>query len=77
MKDTYYVIFNRNRIDRFTRSDSFQLKGGEYAQRIDFEVDDDLFKKVQIPRVSLKVGQDSVSLARSVEADVTGTGEPS
>lgn len=72
MKDVYYVVFNRNGIDRFTKTDGFQLRGGEYAQRIDFEVDDALFKKVQIPKVTLRVGQDEVSMARTVEPEVTG-----
>ena len=76
MKDTYYVIFNKRGIDRFTRTGGFQLKGGEYAQQVDFEVDDALFAKVQIPKVKLIVGQDEVSLARSVEPEVTGDGVP-
>lgn len=74
MKDVYYVIFNRNGIDRFTKTDGFTLRGGEYAQRIDFEVDDALFKKIQIPKVTLRVGQDEVSLARTVEPEVTDNG---
>jgi hypothetical protein len=70
MKDFYYVVFNRTGIDRFLKTDRFQLKGGEYAQRIDFEVDDELFKKVQIPKVTLHVGQDQITMARSVEPEV-------
>jgi hypothetical protein len=70
MKDFYYVIFNRRGIDRFVRTDRFQLKGGEFAQRVDFEVDDGLFAKVQIPKVTLHVGRDEVTMARSVGAEV-------
>ena len=76
MKDVYYVIFNRHGISRFTKTDGFQLKGGEYAQRVDLEVDDQLFQKVQIPRVTLRVGQNEASMARSVEPEVTGDDGP-
>lgn len=68
MRASYFVIFNRRGIDRVTRSDSFTLKGGEYAQQVDLVVDDRLFEKVKVPSVTLHVGGDNV--ARMVEAEV-------
>ena len=49
MKDGYYVIFNRKGIDRFCKSETFQLKPGEHAVKIMLEVADEVFVKPPIP----------------------------
>lgn len=69
MKANYYVIFNKSGIDRVVMTDRFTLKGGEYAQRVDLEVDDRLFQRVVIPRTLIQIGSDSV--ARTIEVDQT------
>jgi hypothetical protein len=74
MKDTYYVIFNRNGIDRWCK-ERFTLKQGEYAQRVELIVDDLLFSPLQVPTVTLHVS--ALGVARVVEAEVEGEGEPS
>lgn len=35
MTDAYFVIFNKNGIDRFLKTDRFDLKSGEYAVRME------------------------------------------
>lgn len=70
MKDTYYVVFNRNGIDRFLRTDRFELKSGEYAVQCDFEVPDELFAPVSIPKTRIVIPIEAVR--RTIEASLEG-----
>ncbi len=68
MTATYYVIFNKHGIDRFIKTDRCQLKQGEFYQRVDFVVDDALFKPVTVPTVKLCVN--SAGVARIIDASI-------
>jgi hypothetical protein len=68
MRATYYVIFNRRGIDRFTKGTGFQLKGGEFVQQVNLEIDDRMFEKVKVPTVTVQVSGENVG--RVIEAAV-------
>lgn len=72
MKDGYYVIFNRNGIDRFNKTDRFDLKAGEYAVRMEIEVPDEVFVKPAIPVTRVTIPAEY--LHRSIDAETTPGG---
>lgn len=73
MKDSYYVIFNKNGIDRMLKTDRFDLKSGEYAVRMMLEVPDSVFVKPCIPTTYVTIPPESIS--RTIEAETTAEGD--
>lgn len=70
MKDSYFVIFNRRGIDRFTKTEKFDLKAGEHAVRMEIEVPDEVFVKPTIPTTRVLIPAES--LRRTIDV----TSEP-
>lgn len=68
MKAPYFVIFDRHGINRFAKTDKFELKSGEYVVQMILEIPDDLFVKPTIPVVSLTL--DREMLVRSLSGQV-------
>lgn len=71
MKDSYYIIFDRQSVVKMLKTDKFTLERGQHAVRIEFEVDDAVFKPFIIPSTRIFVPADAVQ--RSIE--VTSSGE--
>jgi hypothetical protein len=71
MKDSYYVVFNEERIDRFLRSDKFTLNSGEYAVRMEFEVPQEVFAPVHIPTTKVVIPADAVRRTIDIEVQVS------
>jgi len=68
VKDTYYVVFDKNGIQRFCKTAGFQLKAGEFAQFVELDVDNALFDPVRVPKVTLRVN--AAGVAKVVDAEV-------
>lgn len=68
MRAPYYVIFDRNGINRFAKTDKFDLKSGEYCVQMVLEIPDSLFITPPIPVVAVTISQDM--LMRTLQAQV-------
>lgn len=68
MTKSYYVIFDRNGINRFAKTDAFDLKSGEYVVKMILNIPDALFKTPPMPEVNLTLTPNM--LQRSLSANV-------
>lgn len=67
MKDSYFVIFNKRGIDRFTKTENFKLNAGEHAMQVELEVPDEVFRKPPIPKTRILV--DPSQVVRNIGAE--------
>jgi hypothetical protein len=72
MRDTLYVIVNRQRIERTAKTDNFNLNPGERAFRLVVEIEDEAFATPQIPTIRMSIPMEQ--LFRPL--DITLEGEP-
>lgn len=61
MKDTYYVIFHQDGVDRIVKRPPTQLQAFERVVQVDFEVDDEVFQPIKMPTIRLRVPTEAVS----------------
>lgn len=70
MTDFYYIIFTKNGVERLLKNQPNMLKHGEYAQKVELVVDDELFEPLIVPCVSVYVSKMGV-VARVLASEVT------
>jgi len=55
MRDTYYLILNKNGVDRMVHKEPTALKSGEFAIKQVVEIPDEAFLPVIIPLVTVQI----------------------
>lgn len=70
MTDSYFVIFNSQGVQRFAKSEKFELKSGEHAVKMTIEVPDEAFAKPQIPVTRVVIPTELLSRTIEVAPEV-------
>lgn len=70
MRDTVYLVFDRNGVDRMLKTDSFQLKAGERAVKVVLEIPQEAFQKPPIPTITLSVPVEAITTQIEAEASI-------
>jgi hypothetical protein len=60
VKDTIYVIVNRQGFVKANKTNNFQLAQGERGFRVDIEVPDEAFQPPLLPKVTLTIPREAL-----------------
>ena len=72
MKDTVYIVVNKNGIDRMLKTGTFQLKAGEKAFALVLDVPDGAFKPPPMPTVKMTIPLEALIHEINITADTAG-----